>query len=519
MGRHRERRFGRRPEDECASNNVSPVPPSIRKERRSSGQRTNARVADELALRNGCERGSHHNEYHHQGSSRNGRNIISRRHAKMNRHTILNCVLVVAWVTVAYFNYFISQSTSDIVILGGKDKQQPSNWSRRKMASFQSKVVPTDEKAEMFFRTGQLPGNNQRLSRFINGPKTQNIGDAGHSKGGPSQEPKRNKLLHGVKSTNGTEDIWPPLSSLIDVNGNIADGVDISGFLDFSIIGFPKTGTTSLLRHLSDLTNSLPKEHCDLVVNDTVKLVSVIYDDHAQRIQRAKDGVISENQLRGIKCPQDISSDWSMHNYAKYFPRTKLIVGIRHPIFWFESLYNFRVSNVPWKKMPPTSKLKRCGPGSQGVCAWRANFHDFLARLGKTPLSSSTELKLLSLGNHPVQSSVGPVFLYELSQLSEVKFRQDLRDFLGLTKDIPPFPVVDTSGRFDHVTAVKQRTAKEKIDICNREHDAIRSVLMEKATSASIWIRDYFLESEDVFVSNRPHFEAMVKSWMHDPCG
>ena len=160
-----------------------------------------------------------------------------------------------------------------------------------------------------------------------------------------------------------------------------------------------------------------------------------------------------------------------MLNFAKYFPRTKLIVGIRHPIFWFESLYNFRVSNVPWKKMPPTSKLKRCGPGSQGVCP--CNFHDFLVRLDKTPLSSPSELKLLSLGHHPVQSSVGPVFLCELSQSSEVKSRQDLRDFLGLSKDIPPFPAVDTSGRFDHITAVKQRTANEKIDICDPEHDAI----------------------------------------------
>ena len=118
---------------------------------------------------------------------------------------------------------------------------------------------------------------------------------------GASQEPKRNILLHGVKSINGTED-WPPLSSLVGVNGNIADGVDISGLLDFSIIGFAKA-TTSVLRHLSNLTHSLPKEHCDLVVNDTVKLVSDIYDDHAQHIQRAKDGVMLENQLRCIKYP------------------------------------------------------------------------------------------------------------------------------------------------------------------------------------------------------------------------
>lgn len=153
----------------------------------------------------------------------------------------------------------------------------------------------------------------------------------------------------------------------------------------------------------------------------------------------------------------------------------------------------------------------------QGVCAWRSNFHDFLARLGKTPLSSPSELKLLSLAINP--HKVGPVFLYDISQLSEVKFRSDLRDFLGLTKEIPPFPAIDTSGRFDHISSVKRRTANEKIDICNSEHNDIRAVLMEKATRASIWLEDYFLQSEDVFVSNRPYFKDVLKSWKADPCG
>lgn len=215
----------------------------------------------------------------------------------------------------------------------------------------------------------------------------------------------------------------------------------------------------------------------------------------------------------------DISSDWSMHNYAKHFPKTKLIIGVRHPIFWFQSLYNFRISNVPWKSILHTSKLTRgCPPGSQGVCAWRANFADFLARLGKTPLSPS-ELKLLSLDLKPVKSKVGAVFLYDISQLSDKKFRKDLKDFLGLTQDIPPIPQIDTSGRFDHLPSIKKQTSNKMIDICDKEHDDIRLVLMEKAERISSWIIKYFLKSEEVYVSNRPYFESVIKSWMHDPCG
>jgi len=166
-----------------------------------------------------------------------------------------------------------------------------------------------------------------------------------------------------------------------------------------------------------------------------------------------------------------------------------------------------------------TSQLTRgCKPGSQGVCAWRANFHDFLARLGKTSLSSS-ELKLLSLNLKPVTSKVGPVFIYELTQLSDKKFRKDLKDFLGLAKDIPPIPQIDTSGRFDHLPSIKQQTSNKKIDICDSEHDTIRLVLMEKSKRISTWMRQYFLKSDEVFVSNRPYFESMLKSWMWDPCG
>jgi len=178
--------------------------------------------------------------------------------------------------------------------------------------------------------------------------------------------------------------------------------------------------------------------------------------------------------------------------------------------------------------MLPTSELTRgCISGSQGVCAWRANFHDFLSRLGKTPMSSTSEIQLLQLGLDPVKSKVGPVFLYEVSQLSEsgyngavrsAQFRTDLKGFLGLQKEIPPFPLIDTSGRFDFLPPVKRQVDRNKIDICQPEHAAIRAVLMEKATLASKWILEYFLQNDEVFVSSRDRFEMILESWKHDPC-
>ena len=498
MGRHRDRIDAQR----CCNDECIGGPSVGRKERKSN--------TDTVNHNNGIETGKPHHDSHHSNRRKGSSSRRRRRRAKDNRsYIMLSYIVVAAYILVAAFDYYVSQLPSINV------ERHRNNLSRRKM-EFQTKmaVVPIDMKADHFIRTGKLPGSKRRGSM-------DNREDR-YVDGGTYQEIQHNQLQRA--KPNLLQQL-PPISSLIDADGNIVEGAQTSGLLDFSIVGFPKTGTTSLLRHLSDLTISLPKEHCDLATNNTAKLVKDIYDDHAKRLQQQqiskKDNAIFDgNQLlRGIKCPQDISSDWSMHNYAKHFPETKLIVGIRHPIFWFQSLYNFRISNVPWKKILPTSKLtKGCMPGSQGVCAWRANFHDFLARLGKTPLSPD-ELKLLSLDLKPVTSKVGKVFIYELTQLSDNKFRKDLKDFLGLTEDIPPIPQIDTSGRYDHLPSVKQQTTDKKIDICDSEHDAIRLVLMEKAKRISSWMREYFLKSEDVYVSNRPYFESMMKSWMRDPYG
>jgi len=433
-------------------------------------------------------------------------------------------LIMILFLSIASVNFIMLPSYISTNTPGKSPQNAKSRWTHRKISSFEVNVVPAEQ--QQIFRNERLFGSksnavrpSQKVTNELNEQKIQ---------APPTDDLKRKRLLYGTKHVPEMAN-WPPLSALIDNDGNIRDDVDVSGILDFAIVGFGKTGTTSILRHLSDMTDSLSKEHCDLVVNKSGKLLIDLYEDHARRFKEAKrNGEELEDRLRGLKCPQDISSDYSMFNYAKYFPSTKLIIGIRHPVLWFESLYNFRVANVPWKAMLPTSELTRgCISGSQGVCAWRANFHDFLSRLGKTPMSSTSEIQLLQLGLDPVKSKVGPVFLYEVSQLSEsgyngavrsAQFRTDLKGFLGLQKEIPPFPLIDTSGRFDFLPPVKRQVDRNKIDICQPEHAAIRAVLMEKATLASKWILEYFLQSDEVFVSSRDHFEMILESWKHDPC-
>lgn len=444
-------------------------------------------------------------------------------------------LMMISFFAIASINFIIlpSHFHLDTNSMYGENPQiAKSRWTQRKISSVKANVLPAEK--QQVFRIGRLFGRKKNQNEMQSSQKVEDEEVSEEQiQQSPQQSPpadklKRKKLLYGTKHVPETTN-WPPLSALIGSDGNIRDDVDVSGLLDFAIIGFGKTGTTSLLRHLSEMTDSLSKEHCDLVVNNSGQLLKDLYEDHGRRIKQAeRNHEELEDRLRGMKCPQDISSDNSIVNYAKYFPSTKLIIGIRHPVRWFESLYNFRVTNVPWKQMPATSELTRgCHSGSQGVCAWRANFHDFLSRLGKTPMSSASEKQILQLGLDRVKSNVGPVFLYEVSQLSEsdndggvrsTQFRTDLKRFLGLQQEIPPFPRVDTSGRFDFLPGVKHQINRNKIDICQPKHDIIRKVLMEKAKLASTWIREYFLESDEVFVSSRDHFELILESWMHDPC-
>ncbi|KAL3791336.1 hypothetical protein HJC23_006065 [Cyclotella cryptica] len=454
------------------------------------------------------------------------------------RFNLLTLLVLIATTSVSFLTF--SSYKIDIIHEKVQYTNPNINWSKRKILSERSKVVQLSQEADIFLRTGKLtdiaskgiphgssntsaPGGMLIEARTVKGGRA-------HKSSHPaiSLNHKRNRLLHGTSLSLAEMNGWPPLRDLIASDGDITIYEDISWLLDFAIIGFAKTGTTSILRHLSDLAHLLPSESCDLVVNGTAKLVRDMYKDRNTRLDKAeRNGDIFEERLRGLKCPQDVSSEFSMHNYAKYFPNTKLIIGVRHPVSWFESLYNFRVSNVPWKKMLHTSKLTRgCPFGSQGVCAHRANFADFLSQLGKTPMSSTSELRLLTLGLSPVETPVGKVFLYDVSQLSEsddggirsTQFRKDLKDFLGLTADIPPFPAVDTSGKFDFLAPIRKQTEKDKIDICTSEHTKIRAVLMEKARRSSEWIRNFFLQSNDVFVSSRDHFLELLDKWNVDPC-
>ncbi len=331
---------------------------------------------------------------------------------------------------------------------------------------------------------------------------------------------------------------------------------DISSFLNYAIIGMPKTGTTSIYRLLSNHIIPLDKkERCDLVVNDIPLLLNDLYYLQGELNKGSNHAHHSTKyNLIGMKCPQDISSFTSLQNYASYFPQTKLIVGLRHPIKWFESFYNFQVRNM-YHMISTDELLDRCVKGSHGVCAWRANVVDFLYQLNKTTHGSVNgsidekylmeQNQYLSLKNvKRVQGNVGKIFMYIIDQLEEDEtmekpFLQDLFQFLELDMstssttmnitnstqnndeedNIPIYvPKINTAGAMDHIPGMIEHTKQNMIRICDDEHKQIRAVLMDKAQKASMWIREYFLKSADVYVSSQKFIDEKLKEWMYDPC-
>lgn len=115
----------------------------------------------------------------------------------------------------------------------------------------------------------------------------------------------------------------PPLESLVkkyNVTG------DVSWLLNFAIIGFPKCGTSTLMFHLQNHpeVKIFSDERCDMAFNKQAQLVRDLYNNFPEG-----------DYARGLKCPLDSeSTKLGMPNYLKYFPKTRFLIGIRHPVLW-----------------------------------------------------------------------------------------------------------------------------------------------------------------------------------------
>lgn len=116
----------------------------------------------------------------------------------------------------------------------------------------------------------------------------------------------------------------PSLETVLDQDGKVTG--DVQRFLYLSIIGFGKCGSTTIAQWLGEHPELqlLKSEVYALVQNDPARLL--------QRLHRK----LPDNLKRGYKCPGDIKEQHVLDFYRTLWPKTKLFIGIRHPVRWFE---------------------------------------------------------------------------------------------------------------------------------------------------------------------------------------
>jgi len=317
------------------------------------------------------------------------------------------------------------------------------------------------------------------------------------------------------------------------VNGTdkLKRDADAAGpILDFAVVGVPKAGTTTMIANLGKVAPVPAADVCSSVH----QIVHYAYKGWSNNNSNTYQHGGSSKLLRGVKCPKIISDT---REWSTYLPRTLLIVGIRHPVLWFQSFWNQLISRQRQGKttMSPYSLVPICtrfcnsfgckrhkrGPFRPFgvICIARARFHLALAQLGKTALNE-TERTLLAptdpdggdkLANHRTRN---PIFLYEQTELSQDYVWADLAKLLR------------HQGNLSHDRLVRSRGIKEsssapvkKMQICDPQYEPLRKQLMPYAYEMSIWICRYFVGSEGVHVPSRARFCSLVQDYANDPCG
>jgi hypothetical protein len=321
-------------------------------------------------------------------------------------------------------------------------------------------------------------------------------------------------------STNTTLELARDLETVSE-NNDMREALEVHDKqkLDFFIAGFPKCGTTSLLFAFNnnEETSIGKSEQCS--VSDPR-----LTDEDAWHHLDTELSRLSQDPSvkRGIKCPIGLANARSIDRIDQHSPEAKLLIGVRHPIKYFQSYYNYRITeiydhNLPMDHIPPIESL--VGKHEwRGVSTDSARFELYLMQLGKTNMSVADFTELKGRPYLAVKPNYFKIFLYTISQMEDElaerkeNFRDQMRKFLGLKK---PLPVI---ARANKNMFVGKKAHKETIDICESKYDDLRALLVEQGKETQRWIRDEFIQSPDVVVGNKDHFLAMIDTWSHDPC-
>jgi hypothetical protein len=425
---------------------------------------------------------------------------------KMKRSSLLTSVLcllfVVSQALPLFFAFFVSTST---------------NTTTNNNVAFARQQLLNPALAKEHFKISLIPKQNAT------------------SVSSPSSVPPKQQPAPTITTTTATPGHYfkfnwtvpPPFKTIVKNHRNNEIVGDPQFLLDFAVIGHAKCGTSTMIWWL--------KQHAEIDC----------FGEEVPHLSLGKIGLFIKKLYHGLnhtvpyyqhgyKNPTDVQNLRALRLLRDYFPNTKLLVGIRHPVLWFQSFYNHRVQNTATNtnnSMPEPLKLVHgCFKGSQGVCGDRANYHLSLARLGKTNYTleqdAFTAKEYKGLQKDAPKYMPNHVFLYDTQQLADgnetraLQFRKDIQQFLGLSHQ------PSLSSQMLHASPGKtglndtEQAARDakKLRICDDEHKDVRKELMLISRRAAVWIQKYFLKAPQVFYSSPEYMHQILESYLHDPC-
>ena len=254
----------------------------------------------------------------------------------------------------------------------------------------------------------------------------------------------------------------------------------------------------------------------------------------------------------------------------------KLIIGIRHPVLWFESFYNYwnTIADNGRRQPLPIDPIKLIGPchqqsGIANVCTDHAAFHYYLKRVigdtsstgSSTPTNTSNTSNSSSSnsgdggGNFVLPNNNNPIFIYEITQLTDTnktrmkQFTTDIKNYLGIEKDFK----TDAPPKYNtlkKITKTRHRRSRSKhstskstntpepplpppriINIC--DYPKVHDVLMKHSIDTANYMKGLLLSNENennhsnnsnsnnniITVSSKDYLLSILETnYRQDPC-
>lgn len=305
----------------------------------------------------------------------------------------------------------------------------------------------------------------------------------------------------------------------------IIDADNNGPIIDFAVVGFSHN-TMSIATSLANLA---PMPLSD--EKSCTSIESLVMN--AYQTWPSKYG--DEKLFKGVHCENIMSlnseSFKQIKELSKHLPKTKLIIGIRHPVIWFKSRWDKAIKrNKIDRGANPYSFTELCVGNNctnsckenQPFCMHSTRFHLGIAKLGKTSLSDD-ERNLLSFADEDGGDSLksidirNPIFIYDETELGNEYFWDKFANFVGAESIPHDIDEIQRQLDYDSLEILKA------LDICDDKYNDLRSKLMKHSYDMASWLQQYLLpaskEKLDINVAEPMVLHGILDSYKEDPCG